>query len=69
MTDTWIVISNDSECLTHESVRDRIELFVVLRYSKTCPSSSVNDARYNFFFTGSHIRKFLTNTSCDLRAR
>ena len=33
LTETWIVLTNDSGCLTLESVDDRIERFVVLRYS------------------------------------
>ena len=48
VTETLIALTNYPECLTLESVHmERIERFVVLVYSKTCVSSSVDDARYN----------------------
>ena len=66
LTETWIALSNDSECLTLGSVHDRIERFVVLRYSKTCASSSVNDDRYNLFFTGSHLLENIPTTQAAI---
>ena len=42
LTETWIALTKDPECLILESVHmERVERFVVLRYSKTCASSSV----------------------------
>ena len=46
--ETLIALTNYPECLTLESVHmERIKRFVVLVYSKTCVSLSVNGARYN----------------------
>ena len=58
LTETWIVLTNDSECLTLESVHGRIERFV--------QHSSVNDARYNLFFTGSHSSENIPPTQAAI---
>ena len=43
-----------------------IERFVVLKYSKTCASSSVNDARYNYFFTSSQSLENIPPTQAEI---
>ena len=54
LTETLIVLTNDQECLTLESVHmERIERFVVFMYNKTCACSYGNDASYNLLLTGS----------------
>ena len=45
---------------------ERIERFVVLMYSKTCASSSVNDARYTLFSTGSRSLENIPPTQAAL---
>ena len=70
LTETWIALTNDPECLTLESVHmESIERFVVWRYSNTCASSSVNhvnDARYNLLFTGSHSLENIPSTQAAI---
>ncbi len=54
LTETLISLMEDPESFSLVSVHmQRIERFVVLMYSKTCGSATVNDARHYLFSNGS----------------
>ena len=67
LTDTMITLTEAPESFTMESVHMQcIERFVVLMYSKSCGSATVNDARHQLFSNGSRSLDSIPPTQAAL---
>ena len=67
LTETMVTLTEDPHSFTLESVHmQRIERFVVLMYSKTCGSATVDDARCHLFSTGSRSLENIPPTRAAL---
>ena len=67
LTETMVTLTEDPHSVTLESVHMQcIERFVVLMYSKTCGSATVDDARYHLFSTGSRSLENILPTRAAL---